>query len=702
MTTVISKCIIKTLCDNHGCLDFKRLDERIAQSFTVAEPVLRKVLFEDGKIAIQEGKQRVVGGQVLSPDSLIVAKTSLRLCQRKPGECPQCDGLHLCKYFVCGDCSFGPRCNKNHSLVDPYNAQLLVRYGLHDLTEKQLFQLLLQNDPYLLPEICPHYNKGNGLHGSCRFTTSCIKLHVCLHYLQGDCRFGSSCKRSHNIDATDAQGKKLFRGFSQENITNLHGIYRNKLIIMGHQERRATAVPALPEVKMPTQQPSHSNPGSPTSSACPSKPISDADKNEICLYFIRKNCSFKERCARVHWHLPYRWQVLDSDGVTWTDLPNMEDIEKAYCDPERDTSSMDSLSSPLGIFRFLSLQSSASLAVQSVDFMKMTYGGSPVRRLSTASSVSKPPHFILTTEWLWYWKDESGIWMQFGQGGGDASASITSQILENVYLADSDTEIPFGAGKHQYILHLKGAPGTPEMYQENVKYKTKREVRRRPLFVSANDVEVKLKSPLSHTSSSSTATSFPPYWDKTALPDVGYKLIPLSKSATEYSRIEMLFKRTMPLSKIHNIQRIQNPALWEVFQWQNEQMKKRNDGKPVNQQYLFHGTDESLIEAICEQNFDWRMCGSHGTAYGKGSYFAKDASYSNRYASIKKSLNKIMFVALVLVGEYTKGSSSYVRPPQKRNSKTLYDSCVDRESDPSIYVVFEKQQIYPEYLINYS
>lgn len=51
---------------------------------------------------------------------------------------------------------------------------------------------------------------------------------------------------------------------------------------------------------------------------------------------------------------------------------------------------------------------------------------------------------------------------------------------------------------------------------------------------------------------------------------------------------------------------------------QREQMEKRNGGKAVNQQYLFHGTDASLVEAICEQNFDWRMCGVHGTAYGKG------------------------------------------------------------------------------------
>lgn len=130
-------------------------------------------------------------------------------------------------------------------------------------------------------------------------------------------------------------------------------------------------------------------------------------------------------------------------------------------------------------------------------------------------------------------------------------------------------------------------------------------------------------------------------------------------------------------------------------------MKGRNGGDP-SMMYLFHGTDESLIEAICEQNFDWRMCGVHGTAYGKGSYFAKDASYSDRYASVRATPNKIMFVALVLVGDYTKGRSTYVRPPPKSNGKTLYDSCVDSENKPSIYVVFEKQQIYPEYIINYS
>lgn len=51
---------------------------------------------------------------------------------------------------------------------------------------------------------------------------------------------------------------------------------------------------------------------------------------------------------------------------------------------------------------------------------------------------------------------------------------------------------------------------------------------------------------------------------------------------------------------------------------QKTQMKHRNGGLPVLELKLFHGTDNQYVDAICDRNLDWRLCGSHGTAYGKG------------------------------------------------------------------------------------
>uniref|UniRef100_A0A674P0S5 Poly (ADP-ribose) polymerase family, member 12a n=1 Tax=Takifugu rubripes TaxID=31033 RepID=A0A674P0S5_TAKRU len=653
MTSIISKFITKTLCDHQGCLDLESLNGIINKHFTVAESVLQTVLFDHGKIAIRAGKQKAAGIKGLSPDSLIVAKTSLRLCQVKNGQCSQCEHLHVCKFLVLGKCKFGNACKTSHSVFSGNNLKVLKNQDLQDLTEKQLFQLLLQNDPWLLPEVCSHYNRGNGLHGSCKNNASCVKLHICQHFLEEDCR--------------------------------------NRFIIAAQELQGDAACSAAPQAVE-----------SPPRLSLDSKPMSDIDKNEICLFFIRRKCRYKE-CARVHWHLPYRWQVLE-DGVTWNDLPNMEEIEKAYCDPRCDKSTMDQPLPVMTLFERLSLKRPQPPASPVVDFMSMTYKSSPVRRLSTVSSISKPPTFILTTEWLWYWKSGSEQWLEFGKSDAEEhaeeQASTTSPMLESLYLADRDGVVPFCVGNQQYILNFKGDLGT-QMYQQNQKYKTKREVRRRPRFVSAEEVNKKLQSQSSQSQGSSTAESFPSHWDKIDPPDYDYKLILLSKSK-EYDMIVTLFQRTMPKSKINTIHRIQNPFLWKVFQWQKEEMMKKNDGKAVNQMYLFHGTDESLSDAICEQNFDWRMCGAHGTAYGKGSYFARDASYSDMYSRRSKSQSKIMFVALVLVGDYTQGNDSYVRPPPKGNGKTFYNSCVNSERNPSIYIIFDKQQVYPEYLINYS
>ena len=131
----------------------------------------------------------------------------------------------------------------------------------------------------------------------------------------------------------------------------------------------------------------------------------------------------------------------------------------------------------------------------------------------------------------------------------------------------------------------------------------------------------------------------------------------------------------------------------------------KKSGKEPEERQLFHGTSPETAKAICQQGFDWRMCGKHGTAYGKGSYFACKANYSHHYSNQGVSLRgyKQMFLARVAVGSYTRGDSTLTRPPPKdpSNSLVLHDSCCDNMANPALFVVFENGQSYPEFLITY-
>lgn len=91
----------------------------------------------------------------------------------------------------------------------------------------------------------------------------------------------------------------------------------------------------------------------------------------------------------------------------------------------------------------------------------------------------------------------------------------------------------------------------------------------------------------------------------------------------------------------------------------------------------------------------------HCCIYFSGCYFAQDAKYSNEFTG--KCETKSMFMCRVLVGDYTEGHRRYTIPPFRDEEKTLtFDSCVDKLDQPSIFVIFDKNQIYPEYLIQYK
>ncbi|XP_021490789.1 zinc finger CCCH-type antiviral protein 1 [Meriones unguiculatus] len=390
--------------------------------------------------------------------------------------------------------------------------------------------------------------------------------------------------------------------------------------------------------------------------------MDDHGPKEICLDHLYKGC-LRCRCNKSHFHLPYRWQVFLC--ATWMDFQDMENIEQAYCDPQIDI---------------------VLIGKHQINFQKMTCDTYPIRRLSTPSSVEKAADSVFTTKWLWYWKDELNKYIQYGdKNTAHPSSDLSSTYLETFFQTCPRGVLPFQAGSQNYELSFQG------MIQTNIASNTQRHVVRRPVFVSSKDVEQRRRSadrqPVMAQADALTLNSLPQRKISTVSPS-GYEFLELDSQDEEYVRISELFRASMKQFKITKIKRIWNQKLWDAFERKKLKMKNKNEMR------LFHATCRIHVDYICKNNFEWILHGNQDCKYGKGNYFAKEAIYSHKNCSYE-ARNIVMFVARVLVGDVIEGNMTYSSPP------ALYDSCVDTRMNPSIFVIFQKEQIYPEYVIEY-
>lgn len=383
---------------------------------------------------------------------------------------------------------------------------------------------------------------------------------------------------------------------------------------------------------------------------------------EICQDHLYKGCQ-QSNCSKSHFHLPYRWQVFIF--TTWMDFRDMEYIEKAYCDPHVEVILIEK---------------------HQIDFQKMTCDSYLIRRLSTPSFVEKPLNSAFTTKWLWYWKNEFNEYIQYGdQSPSHTSSEINSEYLESFFQSCPRGVLPFQAGSQKYELSFQG------MIQTNIASKTQRHVVRRPVFVSSKDVEQKRRGPdhqlVMPQTDASTLYSLPQRSAITVSPNE-YEFLELNSQDEEYVKISEQFTASMKPFKIVKIQRIWNQKLLDAFERKRQTMKNKTEMR------LFHAAYRTHVDYICKNNFEWILHGNQETRYGKGNYFAKDAIYSHKCCSYE-TRNIVMFVARVLVGNVIEGNMTFSSPP------ALYDSCVDTRLNPSVFVIFRKEQIYPEYVIEY-
>ena len=198
-----------------------------------------------------------------------------------------------------------------------------------------------------------------------------------------------------------------------------------------------------------------------------------------------------------------------------------------------------------------------------------------------------------------------------------------------------------------------------------------------------------------------------PYWGKGG---DGERVV-LSEGK-EKEAVVAAFLETMPANQVVSVvkvERVQNATLWDHYAAKRRTMMQRQ-GAPDSYErtWLFHGTGEDTVVKIVAQgfnrNFGFLEVNKNAlTMYGKGVYFAVNASYSSshRYSKPNSAGEQQMFACRVLVGEYCQGKQDQPTP-DVRHGTDLYDSTVDNVSNPEIFVAYHDAQAYPEYLITFK
>ena len=232
----------------------------------------------------------------------------------------------------------------------------------------------------------------------------------------------------------------------------------------------------------------------------------------------------------------------------------------------------------------------------------------------SATSGTNPADILSTnlpaTGYEWYFEDECNNWIKFGQlntaNNSRCTANVTSKEIEEAYSKKKIELFEFRSASHRYVIDFKN------MIQTNKKSNVSRKIERRP--VRRPDCESNIAQTENNT--------FPPLWTSMDPVSISEQFI-LNSKDSEYVRNASLVRKTLPNCNIIEIKRIQTPHLWKAYQNQKEYHKKKSKEPDIKEDFLFHGTNSTNINAICEQNLDWRLHGSNvGQAYGAGTYFS--------------------------------------------------------------------------------
>ncbi|XP_041868062.1 protein mono-ADP-ribosyltransferase PARP10 isoform X2 [Melanotaenia boesemani] len=154
--------------------------------------------------------------------------------------------------------------------------------------------------------------------------------------------------------------------------------------------------------------------------------------------------------------------------------------------------------------------------------------------------------------------------------------------------------------------------------------------------------------------------------------------------------------------RIIQVEKLMNRLLYNQYKLKKASILQRSS-HPAVERTLYHGTSQESVKEICVHGFNRSFCGKNATVYGQGVYFAVNSclSVKSQYSPPNADGYKFIFVSKVLTGDFTKGDHSMKTAPLKETGDVplRYDSVTDDITKPTMFVIFNDTQAFPEYLI---
>jgi len=158
-----------------------------------------------------------------------------------------------------------------------------------------------------------------------------------------------------------------------------------------------------------------------------------------------------------------------------------------------------------------------------------------------------------------------------------------------------------------------------------------------------------------------------------------------------------------------SIERIQCKSLYTPYQANIKALRLRDNAEPAVKE-LFHGTCATNPDIILSHDSGFDRSFSNRGMWGKGTYFAVNASYSHNYSfKDDNGNNRKFFIAEVIIGNNlnepsTTKTRDYITAPliPGTGSSRRYDSVSGFTNGSDVYITYIDHRQYPKYLITYS